>query len=179
MRYVFTEGTPPARWRWARYSGVTTAQHWLIAPDGEYLFRAFADEQARDRILTTLNEAEALRAELGLHKLNEKGQCPVCYDAGYEDGAEALRERLRLAEVDRDAWRRKAERASFEAMWMFVSADGVCKICNQRTGRYQVEEYPTKPHTPECRIGELAVEGAAYIASLTGAGAAPQEEANG
>ncbi|MBA2708314.1 MAG: hypothetical protein H0U59_10990 [Gemmatimonadaceae bacterium] len=40
--------------------------------------------------------ADAAERELGLHKLNDVGLCPACYDAGYEHGTEAAEARAAL-----------------------------------------------------------------------------------
>lgn len=57
----------------------------------EYLEPADAEwiaamHNAAPELFDLAERAQAAENELGLHKLNRHGQCPMCYDAGYEEG---------------------------------------------------------------------------------------------
>ena len=106
--------TPERRWTWGRrigmvrffspeglevdYIQVLTALNETESLRAELAAHQFIEWQAtvdRDRALV---EVETLRArlalvekELGAHKTSRLGQCPMCYEAGYEDGEKEAR----------------------------------------------------------------------------------------
>jgi len=124
---AMTEGTPPARWRVEKARGSFGFWRILRRPDN----RAVA--VIRGRMLFDADCVDMVAA------LNE---------------TEALRERLRLAEADRETYRTSLLTLSF------------CPECD-------AEPEGPADHKPDCRVG-LAEERRLGI-TRTGAGAAPQE----